>query len=200
MEAANLILNELFPSGTPIWGFLFNSISRFSNSFFRDLYFFTNFFACFKKLFVVLSLITFPFISKGQSEAKFNESMEWLNENPSLSTNEKFVSNSASLITFQVINYPDFLIDLGAMREVDEELIEYKYKDYFSIIYSFNQLYFKLKNKKYNRLDACTFSMNKVIESYEKIIDKDPSLTIPILDEYSKLSEKELKKSIKKLI
>ncbi len=87
------------------------------------------------------------------------------------------------------------------MKELDKELKGYKYERYFQILYSFNQLSYKLINeKKYNSINACIYSMEKLIQSYKEIIKNDHSLRIEILDKYAELNEKELKRKMKSII
>ena len=154
-----------------------------------------------KKLILILTILSLPFVTFGQmSEKEFEKTIEWINENPSESDNTEFVSKSANLIKFQLFNYPNFPINVSGTKEIDKEWKGHKYEKYFLIVYSYNQLLYKLKNKKYNSLNACVFSINQLIESYSLILEENPELRIKILDEYKDLDEKELKKRIKKLI
>jgi hypothetical protein len=154
-----------------------------------------------RKLILILSLITLPIISFGQiSEKKFEKTIEWINQNPTESSNEEFVSKSSDLIMFQLFNYPNFPINVSGTKELDKDWKGHKYEKYFIIVYSYNQLYYKLENKKFDNLKACVFSIKKIIESYSKIIENNPELRIKTFDEYKVLDEKELKKRIKKLI
>ena len=154
-----------------------------------------------RKLILILSLITLPFISCGQiSEKEFEKTIQWINETPSESDNPKFISKSANLIKFQIFNYPNFPINISGAKEVNKEWQGHKYEKYFLIVYSYNQLLYKLKNKKYNNLSACVFSINQLIDSYSLILEKNPEMQINILDEYKALDKKKLKKRIKKLI
>ncbi|EAQ38295.1 hypothetical protein MED134_03249 [Dokdonia sp. MED134] len=154
-----------------------------------------------KKLILVLSLLTLPFITFGQiSEKEFEKTIEWINENPSESDNTEFVSKSANLIKFQLFNYPSFPINVSGTKEINKEWKGHKYEKHFLIVYSYNQLLYKLKSKKYNKLNACVFSINQVIKSYTLILEKNPEFRIRILDEYKELDEKKLKKRIKKLL
>jgi len=134
------------------------------------------------------------------SESKFIENMEWINLNPSQSDNDEFVSKSAELITFHVYNYSNFYINNSGTKELEGEWDGNPFKEYFFIVYSYNQLNYKLLNKKFNKVDACTFSMKKLIESYMIVIKNNPKLRIKTLDEYSKLNESDLQKKIKKLV
>jgi len=154
-----------------------------------------------KKLIFILSLIILPISSFGQiNEKQFFENIEWLNQNPSESNNQLFVSKSADLITFQIFNYPNFYINVSGTKELDKEWKNHKYEKYFIIVYSYNQLYYKLNNKKFKNLDSYVFSIKKLIESYSRIIEKEPKLKIKIFDEYKSLTEKELRKRIKKVL
>ena len=152
-----------------------------------------------RKLIVLLNLITLPIISFGQiSEKEFEKTVEWINQNPADVTNKEFVSKSSDLIIFQLYNYPDFPINVSGTKELDKEWKGHKYEKYFMIVYSFNQLYYKINNKRFDNLKACVFSINKIIESYSKIIKSNPELKIQTLDDYMGLDEKMLKKRIKK--
>ena len=154
-----------------------------------------------RKLILILSLITLPIISFGQiSQKKFEKTIEWINQNPTDPNNKEFVSKSSDLIMFQLYNYPNFLINVSGTKELDKELKGHKYEKYFIIAYSYNQLYYKLENKKFDNLNACVFSIKKLIESYSKIIKENPDLRIKTFDGYKELNEKELKKRIKRLI
>jgi hypothetical protein len=154
-----------------------------------------------RKLILILSLITLPIISFGQiSEKKFEKTIEWINQNPTDSSNKEFVSKSSDLIMFQLYNYPNFPINVSGTKELDKDWKGHKYEKYFIIAYSYNQLYYKLKNKKFDNLNACLFSMKKIIESYSKIIEKNSELKIKTFDEYKVMDKKDLKKRIKRLI
>jgi hypothetical protein len=83
-----------------------------------------------RKLILILSLITLPIISFGQISEK------------------EFVAKSSDLITFQFYNYPNFPINVSGTKELDKEWKGHKYENYFLIVYSYNQLYYKLKNYK----------------------------------------------------
>ncbi|WP_157831472.1 hypothetical protein [Confluentibacter flavum] len=153
------------------------------------------------KLILILSLVILPIISFGQiSENEFEKTIEWINQNPSEPDNKEFVSKSADLIKFQLFKHPDFAINISGIKELDKEWKGHRYEKYFLIAYSYNQLYYKLKNEKFDNLNASVFSIKKLIESYSKIIESNPELKIGTLDEYKKLDETELKKRIKKLI
>ena len=148
-----------------------------------------------------MSLLTLPLTSYGQlNQTEFIKTIEWINQNPLESDNENFVSKSADLIKFQIFNYPSFPINTSGTKELDEEAKGHKYERYFLIVYSFNQLYYKIKNEKFDKLKACVFSINQLIKSYSKLIEKNPELKIKAYDEYAKLSQKDLKKRIKKLL
>ncbi|WP_396602493.1 hypothetical protein [Algibacter sp. R77976] len=154
-----------------------------------------------RKLILILSLMTLPIISFGQiSEKKFKKTIESINQNPTDPNNKLFVSKSSDLIMFQLYNYPNFPINVSGTKELDKEWKGHKYEKYFIIVYSFNQLYYKLENKKFDNLNACVFSINKLIESYSKIIKENPDVKIKIFDEYKELDEKELVKRIKRLV
>ncbi|PKQ44921.1 hypothetical protein CSW08_10700 [Confluentibacter flavum] len=99
-----------------------------------------------------------------------------------------------------MFKHPDFAINISGIKELDKEWKGHRYEKYFLIAYSYNQLYYKLKNEKFDNLNASVFSIKKLIESYSKIIESNPELKIGTLDEYKKLDETELKKRIKKLI
>ena len=152
-----------------------------------------------RKLILLLNLVTLPIISFGQvSEEEFEKIVEWINQNPAEETNKEFVSKSSDLIIFQLYNYPDFPINVSGTKELNKEWKGHKYEKYFIIVYSFNQLYYKINNKRFDNLKACVFSIKKVIESYSKIIESNPEYKIKTLDDYMQLNEKELKKRIKK--
>ena len=154
-----------------------------------------------RKLILILSFIALPIISFGQiSEKKFEKTIEWINQNPTESSNKEFVSKSSDLIMFQLFNYPNFQINVSGTKELDKDWKGHKYEKYFIIVYSYNQLYYKLENKKFDNLKACLFSIKKIIESYSNIIENNPELRIKTFDEYKVLDEKELKKRIKRLI
>jgi hypothetical protein len=55
---------------------------------------------------------------------------------------------SSDLITFQFYSYPNFPINVSGTKELDKEWKGHKYEKYFLIVYSYNQLYYKLKNYK----------------------------------------------------
>lgn len=74
------------------------------------------------------------------------KNIEWVNKSPSQIDNKKFVSKSVDIITYQFFNYPDFLINVSGMKELDKELKGHKYENYFQILYPFNQLAFKILN------------------------------------------------------
>ena len=155
-----------------------------------------------KKIIFILSITLIPLTILGQIDKKqYSENIEWINNNPSEVSNEVFVSKTVELLNFQMFNYPNLQINVSGMKELDKELKGYKYERYFQILYSFNQLSYKLINeKKYNSINACIYSMEKLIQSYKGIIKNDHSLRIEILDKYAELNEKELKRKMKSII
>ena len=85
-----------------------------------------------KKLILILSLLPLPLLSHGQlTQTKFEKTIVWINQNPSESDTEDFVSKSADLIKFQLFNYPKFLINTSGTRELDKEWKDHKYESYF---------------------------------------------------------------------
>ncbi|MEM1338237.1 MAG: hypothetical protein AAGF96_10825 [Bacteroidota bacterium] len=154
-----------------------------------------------KKITFFLGILILPLISFGQlNQNEFLTTIEWINQNPSQSNDEVFVSKSADLIKFQIFNYPSFPINTSGTSELSREWKGHKYERYFLIVYSFNQLYYKIENKKFDKLEAYLFSMNQLLKSYSNLIEESPEFKIGIFDEYAKLSQKDLKKRIKKLI
>ena len=154
-----------------------------------------------KKLIIFLILILLPLISFGQlNQKEFLKTLEWINQNPSQSNDDVFVSKSADLIKFQIFNYPNFPINTSGTKELSDDWKGHKYERYFLIVYSFNQLYYKINNDKFDNLEAYVFSMNQLLKSYSNLIEKRPEYKIKTFDEYAKLSQKDLKKRIKKLI
>ena len=154
-----------------------------------------------RKTILVISIMALTFCSFGQiTEKQFIEKIEWLNENPSTSENTEFVSNSVDILEFQFLNFPNTPINVSGTKELEKGWHNYKYEKYFIIVYSFNQLYYKIRNKKYDNLNACVFSIKKLIKSYTIITENEPELKIETFEEYKKMSDKELKKRIKKLL
>ncbi len=154
-----------------------------------------------KKHILLYLLITLPFLTFSQiSENEFLKKVEWLNENPLQSNDKLLIKKSVELIKFQVMSYPEFSINVSGTKELDKEWKNHKYEKYFVIIYSFNQLYYKLKNKKFNYLDASVFAISMIIKSYSKIIENNPEYKIEILELYKNLKPTELRKRIKRII
>ena len=154
-----------------------------------------------KKIILFICLIATFNINGQTSKKDFIKNIEWINKNPSEFDNKKFVSKSADLLKYQFFNHPNFSINISGMKELDEKLKGHKYERYFQILYSFNQLAYKVqKIDKFNNLNACTYSMEKLIESYKKIIEKEPRLRTDSLDEYANLDHKGLMRRMKKIL
>lgn len=159
-----------------------------------------------KQLLLTLSLAILPVMLYGQiSEEEFKSSIEWINNNPSKTSNKTFISKSSKLIKFQVVNFPDFQVNVSGTHELDHNKNDigwkgHPYERYFMMVYSFNQLYYKIQNKKFSQLEACVYSMRKVIESYSALVKNNPDLKIPILEDYKTFNQKELQNMIKKMI
>jgi hypothetical protein len=62
------------------------------------------------------------------------------------------VSISVDLLKFQLLNFPEFPIYVSETKELQKEWKNYKHEKYFIIVYSFNQLYYKLNSKKFKTL------------------------------------------------
>ena len=154
-----------------------------------------------EKQILILAAILIPILSYSQIDKKgFIENIEWINENPSTPENKEFVSKSAQLIKFQFSNYRDFRINVKGTKEIEEQWKGHKYQRYFQIVYSFNQLHYKLLNNNFNRLDACYYSLNKMIDSYSMVINNEPELKIKMLEKYKDMNNKNLKKRIEKYV
>jgi hypothetical protein len=159
------------------------------------------------KLLALSLLIIFSVQSKifGQinikSESEILAEIEWLSTNPVEQADKEFVSKSADYITYQFVKYPNFPVNFSALKEFMNTDRKYKYYDEINIVFTSNQLANKIRTgNKYDLKDSSIKSMNKVLEYYKLLIEKEPDQRNNVLDKYSKMSEKELEKQIKNLL
>lgn len=154
---------------------------------------------------ILLFIISFQSQIFGQinvkSESEILAEIEWLSTNPVEQTDKEFVSQSADYITYQFVKYPNFPVNFSGLKEFMDTDSKYRYYDEINIVFSSNQLANKIKTgNKYDLKDSSIKSMIKVLEYYTLLIEKEPDQRNSVLDEYSKMSKKELEKHIKKLV
>ena len=136
-----------------------------------------------------------------KSESEILAGIEWLSTNPTEQADKEFVSKSSDYITYQFVKYPNFPVSFSALKEFMDTDRKYKYYDEINIVFTSNQLANKIRTEnKYDLKDSSIKSMNKVLEYYKLLIEKEPDQRNTILDKYSKMREKELEKQIKKLL
>ena len=138
---------------------------------------------------------------KIKSESEILAGIEWLSTNPVEQTDKEFISKSADYMTYQFMKYPNFLLHFKALKEFLDNDRKYKYYDEINIVFTSNQFANKIKTgNKYDLKISSLKSMIKVLEYYKLLLEKEPDQKNSVLDEYSKMTEKELEKHIKKLL
>ncbi|TYB76847.1 hypothetical protein [Bizionia myxarmorum] len=136
-----------------------------------------------------------------KSESEILAGIEWLSTNPVEQADKEFVSKSADYITYQFVKYPNFPVNFSALKEFMDTDRKYKYYDEINIVFTSNQLANKIRTEnKYDLKDSSIKSMNKVLEYYKLLIEKEPDQRNNVLDKYSKMDKKELEKQIKKML
>ena len=136
-----------------------------------------------------------------KSESEILTGIEWLSTNPVEQADKEFVSKASDYITYQFVKYPNFPVNFSALKEFMDSDKKYKYYDEINVVFTSNQLASKIRTgNKYDLKDSSIKSINKVLEYYKLLLKKEPDQRNGVLDKYSKMSEKELEKQIKKLL
>ncbi len=136
-----------------------------------------------------------------KSKSEILDNIEWISTNPVEEADKEFVSKSASCIMYQFVKYPNFPVNFKALKEFLDTDKNYKYFNEINIVFTSNQLANKIKTgNKYNLKSSSLESLIKVLEYYKLLLNKEPEQKNDILDEYSKMTKKELEKYVKKLL
>ena len=146
-----------------------------------------------------LSLLCLPIFAQNEYSLFF-EQIEWLNNNPEEFYNEENKWRISELMDFHDYLPEGELLDYRGTKELNPQWENYKFKDYFVFVYSFNQLHYKFKSSSSSKIECCFFALKKLIDSYNLVLSKYPNLKLSSFEEYKLLSDSELKKRLRLLL
>lgn len=135
------------------------------------------------------------------AQNKFMEHLEWVNTHPSQKSDGEFVYRLSEMIKFQYSNYPDFVTDINGLSEFIEIGKMYRYFDYISTVYTFNQVAYKLQHEEdFDKISASFYAMQKVLKTYQFILAVDPLLNIKVFDSYMQMENSRLRDHLASLM
>ena len=155
-----------------------------------------------KNLILILFLFTINIqlaIGQFNSADDAFQALEWLVENPQVKSDSIFVAKSSDLIKWQVVNYPKTEMRVAGIIEFMDNCSDYKFYKEVLVIFMFSEFKNQITKKNLNETKSAVKAMKSVISYYNNILLKEPSLNNKILDQYRKMSKKELKTKMKEL-
>jgi len=150
---------------------------------------------------ILLSLITIICFQtnfygqiKTKSEKEILKEIEWISTNPIQKSDKEFVSKSADIIMFQMVNYPEFPVNYKAFFEFLSTEKNYKYYDEISVVFISNQLANKIRTTNdYDLTRSSINSLKGVLDYYKLVLEEEPNEKNSILDKYLAMTDPELK-------
>ena len=150
---------------------------------------------------IILSLFTIICIQtnfysqiKTKSEKEILKEIEWISTNPIQKSDKEFVSKSADMMMFQMVNYPEFPVNYKALFEFMDTDKNYKYYDEISVVFIGNQLANKIQTTNdYDLTKSSLNSLKEVLDYYKLVLEEEPNEKNSILDKYLAMTDSELK-------
>lgn len=150
---------------------------------------------------VIISLLFMTFTISGfsqiSSDNEATETLKWIIENPQINNDSIFIKKSADLLKWYVLNYPNVEFRTTGISEFMDSSKADKFFKEITTIYAFSEFNNQI-NGEMNQTESAFLSISNVLDYYEKIIVFDEELKDSVLQKYNTLSEKDLRKEMKK--
>ncbi|WP_048331187.1 hypothetical protein [Bizionia psychrotolerans] len=153
-----------------------------------------------KKVLTFILLITFINTSFGQitSDKEATESLNWIIENPQIESDSIFTNKSAEIFKWYASNNPQVEMRVSGISEFMDSSKSYKFFKEIIMIYTLSEIDNQI-SRNVDKNESSLLAISNVLKFYERIIKIDENYKNSVLQKYSALSEKDLKKQMKKL-
>ena len=153
-----------------------------------------------KKVLTFILLTTFINTSFGQitSDKEATESLNWIIENPQIESDSIFTNKSAEIFKWYASNNPQVEMRVSGISEFMDSSKSYKFFKEILMIYTLCEIDNQI-SRNVDKNESSFLAISNVLKYYDRIIKIDETFKNSVLQKYSALSEKELKKQMKKL-
>jgi hypothetical protein len=148
-------------------------------------------------LFVII-ISTKAAFGQVNSAQEAEEVLSWIIENPQIETDSIFSEQSVSVFKWQALNHPEVKMRVTGISEFMDSGTDYKFFKEITMIYMLSEFMNQISGKS-GEIESAVIALNNVLNYYKKVIQIDNKYKNPVLEEYIGLSEKHLRKKIKKL-
>ena len=153
-----------------------------------------------KKAITFIILVVFISSSFGQitSDKEAVESLNWIIENPQIESDSIFANKSTEILKWYASNNPQVEMRVSGISEFIDSSKSYKFFKEILMIYTLSEIDNQI-NRKVDKNESSFLAISNVLKYYERITKIDENYKNPVLQKYSALSDKGLKKQMKKL-
>lgn len=154
----------------------------------------------FKKVMLITLLICLTYSSFGQitSNIEANETLNWLIENPQIESDSLFTEKSVAVLKWHAENNSQVEMRPSGIGEFMDKSQSYKFFREITMIYMLSEIDNQI-NKNVDESQSAFLAINNVLKFYQNIVLKNSIYKNVVLDNYTSLTEKDLRKKIKKL-
>ncbi|SNR79698.1 hypothetical protein SAMN04488009_0108 [Maribacter sedimenticola] len=136
--------------------------------------------------------------SQVNSAKEAEEVLSWIIENPQIETDSIFSEQSVSVFKWQALNHSEVQMRVTGISEFMDSGANYKFFKEITMIYMLSEFMNQI-NGESREIESALIALNNVLNYYKKVVQIDTKYKNPVLEEYVGLSEKHLRKKIKKL-
>lgn len=153
-----------------------------------------------KKAMTFIILMVFISSSFGQitSDKESTESLYWIIENPQIESDSLFTNKSAEIFKWYASNNPQVEMRVSGISEFMDSSKSYKFFKEVIMIYTLSEIDNQI-SRNVDKNESSFLAISNVLKFYKRLIKLDENYKNSVLQEYSALSEKDLKKQMKKL-
>tara|TARA_R110000744_G_C19153469_1_gene539670 strand:+ start:112 stop:540 length:429 start_codon:yes stop_codon:yes gene_type:complete len=136
--------------------------------------------------------------SQVNSTKEAEEVLSWIIENPQIETDSLFSEKSVNIFKWQALNHPEVKMRVTGISEFMDSGKNHKFFNEITMIYVLSEFMNQI-NGESREVESAFLALNNVLDFYKKLVQQNTDYKNLILEKYASLSEKELRKKIKKL-
>ena len=146
-------------------------------------------------IFIFLTQLNFTFGQVTSNEEASNK-LKWLIENPQVDSVKNFEKITVEIFKWYALNYPNLEFRTSGISEFMESG-DYKFYREILMVYNLSEFDNQI-NKNIAAPESAYLALKNVLLFYSNLTEIDPTFKHPILEEYNKLTDKQLQKRVTK--
>lgn len=148
--------------------------------------------------FIILMVFISSSFGQITSDKESTESLYWIIENPQIESDSLFTNKSAEIFKWYASNNPQVEMRVSGISEFMDSSKSYKFFKEVIMIYTLSEIDNQI-SRNVDKNESSFLAISNVLKFYKRLIKLDENYKNSVLQEYSALSEKDLKKQMKKL-